>query len=188
MTSADDRTPMISPYCCRRGVAPTRNPVLRSCDVSLAMQMAMHTTAPTEMAATMPAVPVHPKPRKIRLVARSVPMVIPEAGFDVLPTSPTMLELTVTKKKLKITMSIAPTTLTGICGRSHASTPSPRAPAITYLTGRSNAVRLTAPLLPAPARATSFMPEPNDRTMVGMALMSVTSPPNATAPAPMYLM
>jgi hypothetical protein len=33
-------------------------------------------------------------------------MVMPDVGFDVTPTSPTMRELTVTKKKAKIAMQI----------------------------------------------------------------------------------
>ena len=47
-------------------------------------------------------------------MASSVAIVMPDAGFDELPTSPTMLELTVTKKKLKMTIRMAPTALTGI--------------------------------------------------------------------------
>jgi hypothetical protein len=50
MTSADVATPMISPICWETGVAPTMNPVLRSCDVAPAIAAAMQTTAPTPRA------------------------------------------------------------------------------------------------------------------------------------------
>ncbi len=54
------------------------------------MLMATHTTAPTVTAATMPSGPVHPMRRKTRLVASSVPIVMPDTGLDELPTMPTI--------------------------------------------------------------------------------------------------
>ena len=41
---------MMKPICCFRGVAPTRKPVFRSCDVAPAFAAAMHTRAPTQSA------------------------------------------------------------------------------------------------------------------------------------------
>ncbi len=40
-------------------------------------------------------------------------MVMPEVGFEVTPTSPTMRELTVTKKNAKIAMQTAANARTG---------------------------------------------------------------------------
>ena len=47
ITSTDTSTPMIRPICCLYGVAPTRKPVFRSCDVAPALAEAIHTTEPT---------------------------------------------------------------------------------------------------------------------------------------------
>jgi hypothetical protein len=44
-------------------------------------------------------------------------MVIPEVGFEVTPTSPTIRELTVTKKKAKTAMRIEARALTGMESR-----------------------------------------------------------------------
>ena len=44
-------------------------------------------------------------------------MVIPEVGLEVTPTRPTIRELTVTKKKAKIAISIAANALTGMESR-----------------------------------------------------------------------
>ena len=41
---------MMRPICWYFGVAPTRKPVLRSCEVAPAMAAAMQTTAPTQSA------------------------------------------------------------------------------------------------------------------------------------------
>ena len=47
MTKAEAATPMSSPICCARGVAPTRKPVLRSCVVAPPFAAAMATMPPT---------------------------------------------------------------------------------------------------------------------------------------------
>jgi len=106
ITAADERTPIISPSCWSRGVAPTRKPVLRSCDVSPAMDAAMQTDVPTMSAVAFPAMSVHPIRKNTRLVPSSVAMVMPDVGFDVTPISPTMRALTVTKKNAKTAMRI----------------------------------------------------------------------------------
>ena len=48
ITSAAATTPMSNPTCCARGVAPTRNPVLRSWLVAPALAAAMATMPPTQ--------------------------------------------------------------------------------------------------------------------------------------------
>ena len=53
--TAEVSTPTSSPICCRLGVAPSKKPVLRSCEVSPAMDAAMATTHPTVSAAAIPA-------------------------------------------------------------------------------------------------------------------------------------
>ena len=50
MTSDEVITPIIRPICWWRGVAPTRKPVLRSCEVAPALAAAMQTMAPTDSA------------------------------------------------------------------------------------------------------------------------------------------
>jgi hypothetical protein len=50
MTIAATTTPMSSPICCARGVAPTRKPVFRSCEVAPALAAAMQTMPPTQSA------------------------------------------------------------------------------------------------------------------------------------------
>ena len=70
------------------------------------MEAAIQTTVPTISAVALPRVSVQPIIRKIKLVPRRVAMVMPEVGFEVTPTSPTIRELTVTKKKAKTAMRI----------------------------------------------------------------------------------
>ena len=50
MTKAEVTTPMTKPICWDRGVAPTRYPVFRSCDVAPALAAATQTIAPTQSA------------------------------------------------------------------------------------------------------------------------------------------
>jgi hypothetical protein len=81
------------------------------------MDAAIQTTVPTIKAVAFPGRSVHPIRKKIKLVPRSVAMVIPEVGLDVTPTRPTIRELTVTKKKAKIAMSIEAKARTGMDSR-----------------------------------------------------------------------
>ena len=92
-------------------------PVFRSWDVSPAIEAAMATTVPTINAVALPAMSVQPKARNTRLVPRSAAIVIPDVGFDVTPTSPTMRELTVTKKNAKTAMRRLASARTGIESR-----------------------------------------------------------------------
>ena len=89
----------------RCGVAPTRYPVFKSCEVSPASAEAMQTTPPMVMARAPNAGAVQPLTRKIAEVAISVAIVMPEMGFAELPISPTIRELTVTNRNPKTTMS-----------------------------------------------------------------------------------
>ena len=67
--------------CCSRGVAPTRKPVLRSCEVVPPFEAAMHTTAATVSAVSVAALPVWPNSTKTRQVNSSVATVMPEIGL-----------------------------------------------------------------------------------------------------------
>ncbi len=69
--------------------------------MSSAIEAATHTVVPTMRAVALPSRSVHPNSRKMRLVPSSVAMAMPEVGFEVTPTSPTMRALTVTKKNAK---------------------------------------------------------------------------------------
>ena len=50
ITSAEETDPTKMLNCCHRGVAPTKKPVLRSCEVVPPLLDAMHTTAATDNA------------------------------------------------------------------------------------------------------------------------------------------
>ena len=50
ITRAEETEPTRMAHCCHFGVAPTRKPVLRSCEVVPPLEEAMHTTAATESA------------------------------------------------------------------------------------------------------------------------------------------
>ena len=112
------KTPINSPICCFEGVAPTKNPVFRSCDVSPAIADAIQTIPPTVMAEIIPVIPVIPAAFNIIVVNSNVAIVIPDMGFDELPTTPTILEDTVTKKNANIAIIDAPINPVGICGKN----------------------------------------------------------------------
>ncbi len=57
---ADVNAPNNSPSCCFLGVAPSKKPVFKSCDVSPAIDAAIATTQPTVIAAVLPMSPVQP--------------------------------------------------------------------------------------------------------------------------------
>src|SRR5437879_332722 len=96
MTRAEVNAPTRMAYCCGFGVAPMRNPVLRSCDVVPPLEEAMHTTDATVNAVSMAACPVCPMTKKMTQVNSKVAMVMPEIGFDEEPISPVRREDTVT--------------------------------------------------------------------------------------------
>src|SRR5579885_700920 len=101
MTRAEVRAPTRMDNCWLRGVAPTRNPVLRSCDVVPPLDEAMHTTAATMRAVSMAATPVRPRINKLRHVLKSVAMVMPEMGLDDEPPPLDSRDDTVTKRNPK---------------------------------------------------------------------------------------
>src|SRR5690348_18432168 len=99
MKMAEVSAPTRIANCCQRGVAPTRKPVLRSCEVVPPLEEAMQTTAATVKAVSIADGPMRPRTRKIRHVINNVAMVMPEMGLDDEPTSPVKREETVTNKK-----------------------------------------------------------------------------------------
>src|SRR5678809_1343752 len=106
--SAEASEPIKIAICMSRGVPPTRNPVLRCCDVVPPLDEAMQTMAPTDSAVTYQRLPVQPATRKMMQVNSSVATVIPEIGFDDEPISPVRRDDTVTNRNPKATMSSAP--------------------------------------------------------------------------------
>ena len=163
---------------------------MRSCDVAPALAAAMHTIAPTHSAIGWYTSPVQPKPTKIRQVAISVAMVMPEIGFDEMPMSPTMRLATVTKKKPKTTISrpsssLLPRPEPGTNG-STAMISDQRAAAEQHEGDRQIALgALACRGAAAPARSDARLSR-NDETIVGSVLSSVMKPPAATAPAPIW--
>ena len=94
MEKTETSTPTSSASCCARGVAPTRKPVFKSCDVLPALAEAMQTTPPMLMASAAKAAPVQCSTRKTAQVAIRVAMAMPEIGFEDVPMSPVMREET----------------------------------------------------------------------------------------------
>src|SRR5687768_12411429 len=94
--------------CWFLGVAPTRKPVFRSCDVVPPFDAAMQTIPPIESAVTKYGGVVQPIIRNTRQVSNSVATVMPEIGLEDEPTSPVRREETVTNRKPKATISRAP--------------------------------------------------------------------------------
>src|SRR5687767_5372125 len=94
--------------CWFLGVAPTRKPVFKSCDVVPPLEAAMQTMPPIESAVTKYGGPTHPTTKKIRQVRSSVATVMPEIGFDDDPISPVNRDETVTNRKPKATINSAP--------------------------------------------------------------------------------
>ena len=168
---------------------------MRSCDVSPAIEAATATTAPTVSAATLPLSSVHPSSRNTDEVASSVAIVMPLVGFAVTPTSPTMRELTVTKKNANTTTSMAATArpagismLLNARGTSTSVAKTSAAPTPTTRSGRSCSVRGTAGAPGVSDRRSRIWRAPDRKlsTISGTLRSSVISPAVATAPAPMY--
>src|SRR3954447_12546273 len=84
------------PNCCFAGVAPTRNPVFKSCEMSPAFDAAMQTTVPTVRMAARADGSFQPHSTKMTETPRSVTSVIAEVGFDDTPIRPTMRDDTTT--------------------------------------------------------------------------------------------
>ena len=192
---ADVMTPISSDTCCRRGVAPSRYPVFRSCDVSPEIEAAIATTQPTVSAVALPSVSVQPSARKMEAVPSNDAIVMPLVGLLVTPTRPTMRDATVTKKNANSTTQKAATARCGMsptapntCGTSTSTAATTSTPIPTNFSGRSALVRVSGPAASAPAATrsvSSFDPILKLATMTGMLRINVMMPAVATAPAPM---
>src|SRR3954447_6158837 len=99
--------PMNCPNCCRAGVAPTRKPVFRSCEMSPAFDAAMQTTVPTVRIAARADGSCQPRSTNTTETPSSVTSVIAEVGFEETPIKPTMRDDTTTKQTPKIATAIA---------------------------------------------------------------------------------
>src|SRR5262249_23246775 len=113
MTTAELTAPTTIEICWALGVAPTRKPVLRSCEVVPPLDDAMQTIAAIDSAGTGYCSRTQPRRTKIRQVISSVAIVIPEIGFDDEPISPVSRELTVTNRKPNTRIMTAPATRPG---------------------------------------------------------------------------
>ena len=194
MEKTETSTPTSSASCCARGVAPTRKPVFKSCDVLPALAEAMQTTPPMLMASAANAAPVQCSTRKTAQVAIRVAMAMPEMGFDDVPMSPVMREETVTNKNPKtITNNAAArfsyqVVLASLMGMkvsmAHIISSTRAAPPKATFRSRSRSVRRAPPPVAAAPLPRSFAPARNAAMMVGMVLSKVISPDAATAPAP----
>src|SRR6185312_16037846 len=90
MANTETVAPTMSPSCCFAGVAPTRNPVFRSCEVLPAFADAMQTTPPMVIAKAPYAADVQPRIKNTAQVAINVAIAMPEIGFDDVPINPVM--------------------------------------------------------------------------------------------------
>ena len=190
MTMAEVKAPTRIATCCFQGVAPTRKPVFRSCDVVPPLDDAMQTTPAIDSAVSRYSGPTQPSTTKIRQVRSSVAIVMPEIGLDDEPITPVMRELTVTNRNPNNTIiapPIKPARQVGGdqvagCDRQHQSERAEedhghRQVALgaehSALAGRL----ARAQVAQAAGHAT--------RRSCGRALIMLKMPPVATAPAPM---
>src|SRR5437763_6844742 len=90
--------PRNCPNYCFAGVAPTRKPVFRSCEMSPAFDAAIQTTVPPGRIAQRADGSVQPHSTKTMEAPSSVTSVIAEVGFEETPISPTMRDDTTTKQ------------------------------------------------------------------------------------------
>ena len=148
------------------------------------MEMAMQATAAMLSAATLYGGVTQPRAKKISDVMSKVATVMPEIGFDELPTSPVRRELTVTKRNPSTRMSTAPSTLILKEGTRVQTITIRREPAPTTQRGMSRSVR-RVPDGPA-APLSERMPRMAPPMIVGKDLKREMIPPAATAPAPIY--
>ena len=181
--STEASTPISSAPCCRTGVDPTRNPVFRSCEHVPAFEIAMHTTAPIIRASRLYAEPSQPTARKTAHVAIKTPIVIPDSGDDVEPTSPVIRDETTENRKPSTRMRTAPSKFILKSGIAVMNPTIARAPPTSTGVGVSRSVRTLAacPAPPVSDRADARI----DDTITGSARINPKMPPVATAPAPM---
>src|SRR3954452_5277621 len=182
------------PNCCFAGVAPTRNPVFRSCEMSPAFDAAMQTTVPTVRIAARAEGSVQPQRTKTTDAPSSVTSVIAEVGFEETPIRPTMRDETTTKQTPKIATPSAATRRgpKAMLPASNPGTPTSvmttaSGTAITIHDGTSRSVRgaVSPSAIETPLRRRPRMTAANELAIVGSALITATIPAAATAPAPM---
>src|SRR5919201_4050685 len=101
----------------------------------------MQAIAAMDSAAILYGAVTQPSEKKMSDVMSSVATVIPEIGFDELPTSPVSRELTVTKRKPRTRMRNEPSTLIFSEGTSEQITTSASEPNPTTHSGMSRSVR-----------------------------------------------
>ena len=123
--------PMSCPNCCFAGVAPTRKPVLRSCEMSPDLLAAMATIVPTVKTATCDFISVQPAARKQSGGAQERHQRDAEVGCEETPTMPTIRAVTVTKSIPKRAMPNIETNR-GMKPRSAASRPGTSTAASAY--------------------------------------------------------
>src|SRR2546428_5974068 len=150
--------------------------------------MAMQAMAAMESAAILYGALTQPREKKMSEVMSSVATVMPEIGFEELPTSPVRRELTVTKRKPSTRISSEPRMLIFSEGTSAQMTTSASDPTPTTQSGMSRSVRGICTRAPPTPPDRLFIPRIAPPTMVGSDLNSEMMPPAATAPAPMYRM
>ena len=118
-----------------------------------------------------------------------VAIVMPEIGFDEVPMMPTMRDETVTKKKPKTTTRrpISERAGEGPCGKLRQNRDEDREDdrADDDDADAQIVARCASSLARRAARAERFTDSRNAETIVGSVLMSVMTPAQATAPAPM---
>src|SRR5699024_3711498 len=170
---------------CFLGVAPTKNPVFKSWDISPAMADIIHITVPTDNAPIIPASPSNPIALNIALVIRSVAIVIPDTGLLLLPTNPTSLAETVAKKNPNSAIIIAPAKPTGIIDVLAINIIKAITPINATFPDISSSV-LRFVIVPfdslnPPIASLKVL------NINGNDLIKLNIPPKATAPAPIYL-
>src|SRR5688500_6461142 len=183
--------PMNCPSCCLAGVAPTRYPVFKSCEMSPAFDAAMQTTVPTVRIAARAEGSDQPKATNTTDTPSSVTSVIAEVGFDDTPMSPTMRDDTTTNATPKIATPSA-ATMRGTSVMLPAKSPGTATSVMTISAGMtttthdgtSRSVRSpVAPLWSPPRNPRTT--DMNELAIVGSARTTATMPAAATAPAPM---
>src|SRR2546429_8869070 len=169
------------------GVAPSRNPVFKSCEVVPALEDAIQTIAPTLRAiAKYLGSPVRPRTTKMRQVPIRVATAIPEFGQEEDPTWPVRREETTAKKKPNRTISNAEMRLTWSCGNIQMKNTINVEPAMTAVIGISRSVRKTLALCPDLDSSNCRMLALKELIILGMARTMLKIPPAVTAPAPIY--
>ena len=116
--------------------------------MSPAIAAMMQMTEPIAIAPIMPPCPALPVDLRSIVQKSSVAIAMPETGLLLEPTSPTSLEETVAKKNPNTAMHTAPSSVTGMGGKSQMKTmvASTSAPMIPI--GRSRSVRRPVPFPP----------------------------------------